>query len=40
MQEELATLVQRRVDLLTRGFLSPLIRDRVEGEAVILYDAR
>jgi predicted nucleotidyltransferase len=39
MQEELATLLHRPVDLLTRGFLSPLIRDRVERETVVLYDA-
>jgi uncharacterized protein len=39
MQDELSEIVQRRVDLSTRGFLSPYIRDRVEREAYVLYDS-
>jgi uncharacterized protein len=37
IQEELAGMLGRPVDLVTRGFLSPYIRDRVENEAVTLY---
>lgn len=39
MQEELGEILGRRVDLSTPGFLSPAIRDRIEGEAHPLYDA-
>src|SRR3982750_2912529 len=39
IQDELAILLGRRVDLSTPGFLSPYIRDRVQGEAATLYDA-
>jgi predicted nucleotidyltransferase len=39
MQTDLATLLHRPVDLLTHGFISPLIRDQVEREAIVLYDA-
>ena len=38
MQDELASILGRPVDLNTPGFLSPYIRDRIEQEAVILYD--
>lgn len=37
IQRELADLLDRPIDLVTRGFLSPYIRDRVEHEAVTLY---
>jgi predicted nucleotidyltransferase len=39
MQEELAELLGRPVDLSTPGFLSRYIRDRVLREALVLYDA-
>lgn len=39
VQEELQGLLGRRVDLNTRAFLSPHFRDRVEAEAVPLYEA-
>ncbi len=39
MQEELARLFGRCVDLSTLGFLSPYIRDRVQREAYLLYAA-
>ena len=39
VQEELSALVGRRVDLNTPAFLSPYFRDRIEAEAVPLYEA-
>ena len=39
VQEELKTLLGRKVDLNTPAFLSPYFRDRVEAEAVPLYEA-
>lgn len=39
VQEELGILLGRKVDLNTRAFLSPHFRDRVEAEAVPLYEA-
>ncbi len=39
MQEELATLIGQRVDLLTVKSLHPMIRDTVLREAQIIYDA-
>ncbi len=39
IQEELAELFGRQVDLNTRDFLSPQFRDRVEAEAIPLYEA-
>ena len=39
VQEELQALLGRRVDLNTLAFLSPHFRDRVEAEAVPLYEA-
>jgi predicted nucleotidyltransferase len=39
MQEELAALLRRRVDLLTKNSLHRLIRTRVLDEAQVLYDA-
>ena len=39
VQEELAALLGRKVDLSTRAFLSPYFRDRVVAEAVPLYEA-
>ncbi len=38
MQDELAGMLGRRVDLNTPGFLSPYIRDRVMHEAFLLHD--
>ena len=39
VQEELRSLLGRRVDLNTPAFLSPHVRTRVEAEAVPLYEA-
>lgn len=39
MEEELEAMLGRDVDLLTPRFLHPGIRERVLGEARILYDA-
>ncbi len=39
VQEELQALFGRKVDLATRDFLSPHFRDRVESEAMPLYEA-
>lgn len=39
VQDELADLLGRRVDLNTRGFLSKYFRDEVLREARVLYDA-
>jgi predicted nucleotidyltransferase len=39
VQNDLAMLFGRPVDLNTPGFLSPYIRDRIEREALVLYDA-
>lgn len=39
VQEELQALLGRKVDLNTRAFLSPYFRDRVEAEALPLYEA-
>ncbi len=39
LQTELSKLFDRRVDLLTAGFLSPHFRSRVLEEAVPLYEA-
>jgi predicted nucleotidyltransferase len=38
MQDELSTILGRRVDLNTPGFLSPYFRDRVLAEAETLYE--
>ena len=37
MEQELSALVGRKVDLNTRGFLSPYFRDRVLSEAAVQY---
>ena len=37
MEEELAAILGRRVDLNTPGFLSPYFRDRVLAEAEVQY---
>jgi predicted nucleotidyltransferase len=37
MEEELSTILGRKVDLNTQGFLSPYFRDRVLSEAEIQY---
>ncbi len=39
IREELQGLLGRKVDLNTPAFLSPHFRDRVEAEAVPLYEA-
>lgn len=39
IQEELAALLGRKVDLHTPGFLSPYFRQQVLDEAEVLYDA-
>lgn len=39
MQEELATMLGRSVDLLTPNFLHRMIRQRVLDEARVIYDA-
>ncbi len=39
MEMELSTLLDRKVDLLTPGSLSPRFRDRVLREAFMLHDA-
>jgi len=39
IQEELAGLLGRKVDLHTPGFLSPYFRQQVLDEAEVLYDA-
>ena len=39
MEDELAEILGRRVDLNTRGFLSRYFRDEVLAEAVVQYDA-
>lgn len=39
IQEELATMLGRKVDLNTPGFLSKYFRDEVLREAEVLYDA-
>ena len=39
LQEELGAIVGRRVDLVTPGFLSRYIRNRVLREAEVAYDA-
>lgn len=39
VQAELEALLGRRVDLNTRGFLSPHFRERIIAEAVPLYEA-
>jgi predicted nucleotidyltransferase len=38
MQDELSTILGRRVDLNTPGFLSPYFRDRVLAEAETIYE--
>ncbi len=38
MQDELSTLLGRRVDLHTPNFLSDYFRDQVEAEAQVQYD--
>ena len=38
VQEELQALLGRKVDLNTLAFLSPYFRDRVEAEAVPVYE--
>ncbi len=37
IEEQLSSLLGRRVDLNTPGFLSRYFRDRVQSEAVVLY---
>lgn len=37
MQDEFSKILQHRVDLNTLGFLSPHIREKVLGEAVLQY---
>jgi predicted nucleotidyltransferase len=39
LEQELARLLGRKVDLNTPGFLSPYFRDEVLSEAEVLYDA-
>ena len=39
VQDELSALLGRKVDLNTPGFLSPHFRDRVQREALPLYEA-
>ena len=39
VQYELQAMLGRKVDLNTRAFLSPHFRDRVEAEAVPIYEA-
>lgn len=39
IQEELSTILGRKVDLNTPGFLSQYFRDEVMREAEVLYDA-
>jgi predicted nucleotidyltransferase len=39
IQDEIADLLGRHVDLNTAGFLSPHFRDRVVSEAVSIYEA-
>lgn len=39
MQDELSELLGRKVDLLTPGFLSRYVRDRVVREAQVVYAA-
>src|SRR5678815_1684688 len=39
MQDELSEILGRQVDLNTPGFISPYFRDKVQAEAVVLYDA-
>jgi uncharacterized protein len=39
MEHELSTILGRKVDLNTAGFLSPYFRDHVLGEAEVQYDA-
>ena len=39
LEQELAHLLGRKVDLNTPGFLSPYFRDEVLSEAEVLYDA-
>ena len=38
VQDELAQLLGRRVDLSTAGFLDTAVRERVDAEAQTLYD--
>ena len=39
LEQEFASLLGRKVDLNTPGFLSPYFRDTVLAEAEVLYDA-
>jgi predicted nucleotidyltransferase len=39
MEQELSAMFARRVDLVTKGGLKPLIRDEVLSEAEVLYAA-
>lgn len=39
IEEELSQLFGRKVDLNTKGFLSPAFRDRVIHEAELVYDS-
>ncbi|MFN8498289.1 MAG: nucleotidyltransferase family protein [Anaerolineae bacterium] len=39
MEDELSSLLGRKVDLNTRGWLSEYFRDDVEAEAQVQYDA-
>lgn len=40
MQDQLADLIGRRVDLLTPGAISPYFRDDVLAEAQVIYEAK
>lgn len=40
LERELTEFVGRKVDLNTRGFLSPSFRDEVVSNSVVQYDAR
>ena len=39
MQDEVSSILGRRVDLNTAGFLSPYFRDEVLAEADVLYES-
>ena len=38
IERELSEHLGRKVDLLTEGSLSPYLRERILGEAVVVYD--
>lgn len=39
MEIELAEMLGRKVDLNTPGFLGPVLRNRIQTEAEVMYDA-